>query len=261
MKHIIFKSLTAITIYIAANIASASLMTLDLLSPSSSPLVNYHNPYKNAFSNNNDGFQIYNRATNSNIATNLLDNSLTITSDNLGIINSTNQDNFFGIVDTVNPNNLAEYASASWQIDISNLNSLLFLIDMAAMGDFENSDQFSWQYNIDGGSFVSIFKSSVEEDNAQNYLLESTNLVTLNDPLSINSQFLNNSFQHFSSPLIGNGKALTIVLNAKLNGTNEVLAFQNIRLNAQTNSLKVYEPSSLILFAIALCLLITRLVR
>ncbi len=259
MKRITFKSLILFAIYSVTSCVSASLITVDLLSPSTSSRVNYHNPFKNTFSSYDDGFQIYNRSTSNNIATSFLDDSLADTSDRLGVINSSNQKNFFGIVDTVNPDNLANYASASWQIDISNLTSLLFVTDIAAMGDFETSDHFWWQYSIDANPFTKIFESSTDEDSAENYQLENNTLVSLNDPLIINSRLLNNKFQHFSSPLVGNGKVLTLTLNAKFNGANEVVAFQNVNLKAQANSINVQEPSSLMLCVIAFGLAIVKL--
>ncbi|MBA6391400.1 hypothetical protein H4J38_11515 [Colwellia sp. BRX10-3] len=90
----------------------------------------------------------------------MLDNSGITISDSLGIITSTNTQAFFGIVDTVNQDNPNNNAVASWQVDITNLTEIMFLIDMAAMGDFESSDWFEWRYSIDNSPYSRLFMVS-----------------------------------------------------------------------------------------------------
>ena len=197
MKHIAVKTLAlllSITITLTTN---ASIISFNLLTDNSEPFISYSNPYHDIFTNTSDGFQIYQRGINNTIPSALLDDSSTATSDNLGLIDSRNQQKFFGIVDTVNPDNPTDFATASWLIDISNLTMLTFLIDMAAMGDFEASDQFWWRYSIDNAPLETVFQGVTDESAANNYILESGTEISLFDPITVNSTLLNNKFQHF----------------------------------------------------------------
>ena len=102
MQPFHLKTIAIICSYLLTGNSHASLINHELLTPHSSTHINYTNPFKNAFSSINDGFQIYQRDVGLNIPNALLDNSEIATSDRLGIVSSTNTQAFFGIVDTVN---------------------------------------------------------------------------------------------------------------------------------------------------------------
>lgn len=255
MKHIAVKIFALLLVYATAFTSNASLINFDLLAPNSSSLINYENQHHNAFSSSEDGFQIYQRGVDSDIAASLLDDSNIAASDSLGIIDSSNHQNFFGIVDTVNPDNPTTFATATWQIDISNLTMLTFLIDMAAMGDFEDSDEFWWRYSIDNAPLVTVFQGLTDESTSYDYTLESGGEISLSDPISVDSVLLNNEFQHFSSALAGSGNLLTLELTAKVNGGSEAIAFQNVQLQGSLQNISVNEPNVLPILLIALALL------
>jgi hypothetical protein len=258
MQPFHLKSIAIICSYLLTGNSYASLINHELLTPHSLTHIYYTNPLKNTFSSINDGFQIYQRDVGLNIPNALLDNSEIATSDRLGIISSTNTQAFFGIVDAVNLNNPIDDALAKWQINIKNLSALTFFIDMAAMGDFENSDQFIWRYSIDNNPFSTIFQGISDEDTLQNYRLEDNSLIDLNDPMTVDSRLLSNEFKAFSSSILGTGSLLTLELKAKVNGGSEVIAFQNIVIQGVSNAVTVGEPKSYAILLLALLFFIKR---
>lgn len=238
--------------YLLTGNSFASLINYDLLTQNFSPHISYINPYTDAFSSNADGFQIYQRNVDLNIPNALLDNSDITISDSLGIITSTNTQAFFGIVDTVNQDNPNNNAVASWQVDITNLTEIMFLIDMAAMGDFESSDWFEWRYSIDNSPYSRLFHGLSDEDISQNYRLEDNSLLTINDPMTVNSKLLSNKFTAFTSSILDTGNLLTLELKAKANGGSEVIAFQNVVIQGVSSTVTVSEPKSLGIMLLAL---------
>lgn len=227
----------------------ASLISYDLLTANSLPQVSYSNPFSGNFSSAEDGFQIYQK--NDNAPKALLDKSTLLASDNLGIITSTNTQAYFGIVDSVNPDNPSSEAVASWKIDIANLTAITLFIDMAAMGDFESNDEFLWHYRIDNNPYTNLFQGSSNESSAQTYRLENNSMISLDDPMTVNSQLLSNEFQAFTSVILGTGRLLTLELKAKTNGGSEAIAFQNILLQGRANNVRVTEPKSLTILLLA----------
>jgi len=116
-------------------------------------------------------------------------------------------------------------------------------IDMAAMGDFEDSattgDFFNWTYSIDGGPTLSLFTSSVDEAGSATYTLADGDDVLLNDPLVIENLAgqqtqLSNLFQTLTSSLSGVGDTLTIELTARADGGSEAFAFDNLVIDGIT---------------------------
>ena len=205
--------------------------------------INYSNPHSGNFSSNEDGFQIYQLGDNAPKA--LLDKSSLLPSDNLGIITSTNNQPYFGIVDSVNPDNPNSETVARWQINIENLSVIRLFIDMAAMGDFERSDEFLWLYSIDNNPYSTIFHGISNESTSQSYRLENNSLVSLDDPMMVNSQLLSNEFQALSSSILDTGNLLTLELIAKANGGSEAIVFQNVLIQGISNTVTVTEPKSL----------------
>ena len=81
-----------------------------------------------------------------------------------GILRSTDTDNVFALVDTVNGDNLTGDVSATWTFDISGFENLSLSIDLAAQGDFEAAtDLLQFEYSIDGGPTVTAFSPVVDE--------------------------------------------------------------------------------------------------
>ena len=68
----------------------------------------------------------------------------------------------------------------------------------------------------------------VDEEAAQTYSFEDGGTAELNDPMTINGTFLNNSYQNFSAPISGTGNTLTLTLSFAGNGGNEVIAIDDI---------------------------------
>jgi hypothetical protein len=166
--------------------------------------------------------------------------------DSQGIIDENNTDIFFGVTDTVNPDNSGP-VSANWVFNISGFNNLSLSIDMGAMGDFEASsitgDWFVWSYQIDGGPMNDIFTSSVNEAGSQTYTLSDGDMFTLNDPMLVDSTILTNILQTMTSSIPGNGSTLSLSLTASTNGGSEAFAFQNLMIDGTA----IPEPSTILL--------------
>lgn len=129
---------------------------------------------------------------------------------------------------------------------------------MAAMGDFESSDQFLWRYSIDNNPYSTIFQSISNKDTLQNYHLEDNRLIALNDPMTINSPLLSYKLQILSSSILDTGSLLTLELKAKANGGSEIIAFQNIVIQGVSNTVTVGEPKSYAILSLALPFFIKR---
>ena len=171
--------------------------------------------------------------------------------DTIGIVQSTKTDKFFGISDTVNGDVPSGQMTGTFTFDISTATGGLtsIEIDFAAMGDFEASDVFTFRYSIDGGSFMDIFTSSVDEAGTLEYTMESGTLVSLDDPLSINGTQLNNSFKTVSAAVSGTGNSLALQVFATTDGGAEAFGFDNIVINGMVTAIP--EPSSLALLGLA----------
>ena len=137
----------------------------------------------------------------------------------MGIITEGNTDVFFGVTDTVNgdTSEISGEVSATWVFDISGAPNLTLSIDMGAMGDFESSDTFVWEYQIDGGLAEIAFENTVDEAGSHTYTLEGGASFTLNDPKLVNGVILSNELQTFKTALIGTGSTLTLTLTAQTN--------------------------------------------
>lgn len=157
--------------------------------------------------------------------------------DNQGAVACSYTGNFLGAADTQNGANPMGDVSAEWVFDISGAAALTSIsIDMAAMGDFEmlssGTDDFTFEYSIDGGPFTEVFNLDVDMSNTgQNYTMASGNVVTIKDPLVVDGVTLINQFQTFSKPISGSGNQLTLRLEGITNGGGEAVAFDNIAIS------------------------------
>lgn len=200
----------------------------DMVDSTSLNLNSYTNPYNGAFVSAGDGFQKYQRGVSPSIPFSVLDDSLFIfPSDSLGIIKDGNTDEFFGAVDTENPQNSGPI-SANWEFDVSGASGLGLSIDMGAMGDFESSDSFVWTYSVDGAAELTAFSSTVDDAGSHTYTMEGGAVFTLNDPMLMNGTILTNDLTTFSTSIAGEGTTLKVTLTAQLNGGSEAIAFQNL---------------------------------
>jgi len=207
---------------------SAGRVAFDMVGSADQRLTSFTNAFNGAFSSGGDGFQKYQRGVSSSIPFSVLDDSLSIfPADGLGIIKDGNTDVFFGIVDTENSQNSGP-VTATWVFDISGETGLGLSIDMGAMGDFESSDFFEWSYSIDGGSSATAFESTVDEAGAHTYTLEGGASPTLNDPMLMQGEILDNDLATFSTPVVGTGTSLSLTLTAMFNGGSEAVVFQNL---------------------------------
>lgn len=200
----------------------------DLVNSTSTRLISYTS-FAPLFGSSGDAFGIFARGISDSISFALQDDSVSVfTSDTVGIIGETDSDQFFGIVDTENADNSGP-VTAEWVFDISGASDLSLSIDMAAMGDFESSDSFSWEYSLDGGAtFTTAFVSSVDEAASQTYTLDSGTVVMLDDPMLVGATMLNNDFQTLTTDITGSGSELILRLTAETNGGTEAIAFRNI---------------------------------
>ncbi|MEM7468025.1 MAG: hypothetical protein AAF387_14215 [Pseudomonadota bacterium] len=202
---------------------------LNRASYSATPNNAFNTPFP---TNNNDVFGIINRTINGRFR----DNSAS-SGDNFGILDSTKTDNVFGVQDLRNGSNPGGTGTATWVFDINNATGLSLDIDMAAMGNFEDSgngaDFFNFSISIDGAPATQIITIVTDESTTQDYLLEGFGSPrTIADPLVANGTALSNLFQTISVDLssFGTGSQLTLSFFANNNG-NEVFAFDNIVVN------------------------------
>ena len=232
MKRILLASaatlLAASLFFALPSHATAQVVAYDMVGSASQNLNSFTNPWNGAFSSPGDGFQKYRRGVSPTIPFAVLDDSLVIfPTDNLGIIKDGNLDQFFGVVDTENPQNSGP-VSATWEFDISGATGLVLSIDMGAMGDFESSDTFEWTYSIDGGPVLTAFVNFVDESGSFTYVLEGGLNRTLSDPMLMQGTILSNDLATFNTPLVGTGSVLTLTLTARQDAGTEAVAFQNI---------------------------------
>jgi hypothetical protein len=182
------------------------------------------------------GFEEYQVGVSATIPGQLVDATTSGTpNDSRGIFNAaTKADAWFGVTDTVNPNNPAGNATATWEFDVDGASSLEASIAMGAMGDFEaGSDPFDWTYSLDGAAFQPLFTSSVDEAATANYTLASGAVVAVDDPLSMTTiggqtTRLSNAALTLTSAIPGVGQRLFVRLSANTNGLDEAIAFDDI---------------------------------
>jgi hypothetical protein len=182
-----------------------------------------------------------------------LDDSLTYSADNFGIIPTGKTDNVFLIEDLNNSDNSSGTGTATWSFDISSAQGGLtdVTIDFAAMGDFENTtdnDEYNFSYRIDGGTWTSLYTITAEEDQTLQYYMESGAAgQELDDPLSIDGTIVDNDLTPFTSTVVNGltGSTLEIKLEAGTNGGYEVFAFDDITVNGT-----VPEPATMSLLAL-----------
>ena len=220
--------------YVSHGQPPSTPIAFDMVGSTSQNLLNFSNPFNGGFSSSADGFQKYQRGVSASIPFSVLDDSLvTFPTDTLGIIDDNNLDVFFGATDTENNDN-SGLVSAVWTFDISGATDLSLSIDVGAMGDFEAADTFTWEYQIDGGPTTVAFANTVDEAGSLDYTLAGGAVVTLSDPMQLNSVNLSNVLQTFSTPLTGSGSQLIVTLTAQTNGGSEAFAFQNLVINGIT---------------------------
>ena len=210
--------------------ASAQVIAWDMVGSTSQNLNSFVDDPLIPFTSAGDGFQKYQRGVSASIPFSIADDSLSIfPGDSQGIIKEGNTDEFFGVTDTVNGDTSGAPVTATWEFDISSATGALGLsIDMGAMGDFEASDTFVWEYSIDGGPTLTAFSNTVDEAGDYTYTLDGGASFTLNDPMLVNGIILTNDLATFSTALAGSGSTLTLTLTASTDGGSEAFAFQNL---------------------------------
>ena len=183
------------------------------------------NPIPGTFASSNlSVFGIVDRTVNENFADDtLIDPSLS------GLLPSTVTDNFLAQADLLNPDNDGS-ATLQYTVDISEAENLDFSIDIAAMGNFENSDTSLIVATIDGGAPQLLVGVVPDVSIAQEYFFEDGSSQTLSDPMTANGIILINSFQTITVPIFGTGSVLTLDFTFSGNGPNEEVAFNNMRV-------------------------------
>lgn len=151
---------------------------------------------------------------------------------------------FFGVTDTVN--GTVDTGVATFTFDVSGFSNLSVSADFWAMGDFETSDSFNFEYAFDGNPFQALFTSSVDEAGSQNYTMDSGTLVTENDPLLMNGVALSDSVTNLVAALSGSGSTLTIRFTAEANGGTEAFGFDNLAVVPTPGAMALFGLASLV---------------
>jgi len=255
------RTFTLLLLLIYSHSGIAALVGQSLSDTSDIGLVSYSNVYTDGFSSDQDAFQIFDLSLGMPDLEQFVDRTNEGRSDALGLVDSTlsSNDNIFVASDTVNSDNPTETLNASWVFDVSGFDSFSLSLDLAAMGDFERSDQFSFSYAFDNQVATTLWHSVVDEAGSRDYRMSSGNLVTLNDPLSLGSLALSNEFSSLSADLLGQGSLLTIMFSAKTDGGSEVFAFSNMQVHGESSPVVgVPEPGPSFLFVLAAGLMFMR---
>lgn len=193
-------------------------------------------PAPGAFSSSADGFQAYQVGVGAVPPAVLRDDSASsVPNDTLGIVDTTTKtDAWFGVTDTINPDNPSGDATATWVFDVAGATGLEVSIDMGAVGDFESSnDAFNWTYSIDGAPLQPLFTSSINEAASQTYTFASGTMATYDDPVVMtpaggDAVTLSNVLQTLTAQLTGIGDQLLLQLVASADGGDEGYVFDNI---------------------------------
>ncbi|MCA9262158.1 MAG: hypothetical protein KDA61_23230, partial [Planctomycetales bacterium] len=201
-------------------------------------------PLPGAYSSPGDGFEVYQAGVSATIPFAAVDDSAQVfPNDTTGVIDSaTKTDRWFGVVDTVNNDNVPTgqpgVATAQWQFDVAGASELSVSLDMGAMGDFEaGEDAFNWTWSIDGSDPQPLFASSVNEASSLTYVLADGDQFTLDDPLLIapaggDPVTLSNVLQTLTAQLPATGDVLTLLLTATTDSNNdEAYVFDNLRID------------------------------
>ncbi|MEM7610593.1 MAG: endonuclease/exonuclease/phosphatase family protein [Pseudomonadota bacterium] len=213
---------------IEAGAVTLDAVAFDMVDSASQGLISFDNPFANAFASAADGFQKYQRNFSPTIPFSVLDDSLlTFPSDSLGIIDDLNIEEFFAATDTQNADNDGP-VSATWTFDVTGATQLGLSIDMAAMGDFETNDTFTWSYAVDGGATQTAFSGVVNDAIDNTYVLAGGGAFTLNDPMTVDGAVLTNVLAPFTTAIEGEGSTLTVTLTLQTDGGSEAFAFQNL---------------------------------
>ncbi len=142
-------------------------------------------------------------ATGGGLPFSILDESVAgFPGDSVGIISEFDTTTeFFGVVDSVNGNNSSGFGQADYTWTNTGAGTIVdsFSVDVAAMGDFEGSDQYRFDISVDGGSsFPFSASAAANEDIANVYTMDDGSLSTLNDPMIFDGAILTNDFTTFT---------------------------------------------------------------
>ncbi|MEZ4930692.1 MAG: hypothetical protein R2788_01000 [Saprospiraceae bacterium] len=176
--------------------------------------------------------------------------------DNNGIIPCNYGNQFFGMTDTENPDNMGP-VSADWVFDISSaINLTAITIDMGAMGDFETAnDNFVWSYSIDGGPSTTIFNMTPDESTDATYVMDDGDVFTYDDPMTVNGTILLNDLTTFTANISGSGSLLTLHVEGMGDGGSEAIAWDNITIKGIPAGVAVPTMGEWAMFLFAIIML------
>lgn len=227
------KTLFALLFLLSSHSATAGIIASALTGQPSLNLITAQNDFVTAFTSQDDYFQQFTIPDMTDeLPASLHDNSLENSADRLGLISDVNiSDSVFAVSDTVNSDNSSGWAEAFWTFDTSNHLVEFISIEFAAMGDFESSDQYHIDYQINAQPFESLYEIETDTAGQMSYRLASTQLVELNDPLTVNGHTLTNQFEAIESAMLNKlGHSLTLRFTARADSGAEVFALKGISI-------------------------------
>ena len=240
----------------------AELIAFDLTDSGSQNRLSYQNQFTGGFSSSQDAFHVVKSNDLLFAPEQFLDRSHQA-ADSLGLVDVT-ESNFthsFVVSDTVNSDHNLGFLSAIWTFDISGYQNIELSMAVAAMGDFETSDKFSFSYAFDNNAHSQIWSSSVDTASSFEYQMADGKMVRLNDPLKINGKVVSDQFSLLNKSIAGFGDSLSLIFSAKADGGSEVFAFNNLKVYGEAKPAQpVPEPQGIFFIALT-ALIFTQLCR
>jgi hypothetical protein len=185
-------------------------------------------------------FGITDRTVNGDFA----DDSVSIMpADTFGILDETYTDRVFGVEDLQNPDNPGGAGTVTWTFDIGGATDLSIHVRVAAFGNFEAQDQFTFVASIDGGAPQMPWDCFALTARNHTYVMANgTNTNTVPDPLGIGdpgdpntASVIDNCFLWLTAPIVGSGSTLTVTFAATQDSVQEVFVFDDLRICASVS--------------------------
>ncbi|QDU35584.1 hypothetical protein KS4_36670 [Poriferisphaera corsica] len=207
------------------------------------------NPDLNSFSNRFDSWGVYGSGEGSSRLT-----DETATGGSEGVVDAAVEGQFFGLVDTYNPEHKAD-VSITFEINLDRAEYYQVSIDMGAYGLFEDtdSDHILWTYRFGNGEEKVIFNLKPSTEHTVQYQFASGSVVESDRPLVFkqadvyHNTSLSNGLSTYRSNFDGEEGTLYITMKGRIDGSKEAYVFDNLKVASF-----IPEPGSFLLILVGL---------